>query len=44
RWNIIYNLVIETTYLLDSRFQDKTLSNDIMTTVSDFIKKFYSEN
>ncbi|CAG8695348.1 16712_t:CDS:2, partial [Racocetra fulgida] len=44
RWNIIYDPVIEIAYLLDSRFQGKNLSNDIMTIVSDFIEKFYPEN
>ncbi|CAG8445324.1 10092_t:CDS:2 [Scutellospora calospora] len=41
RWNIIYDPVIEIAYLLDSRFQGKSLANDIMTTVSDFIEKYY---
>ncbi|CAG8687555.1 8900_t:CDS:2, partial [Cetraspora pellucida] len=31
-------------YLLDSRFQGKTLADDIMTTVSDFIKEYYPKS
>ncbi|CAG8848648.1 35140_t:CDS:1, partial [Racocetra persica] len=43
RWNSMYNPIIEIAYLIDSKFQGETLANDIMTTVSDFIKKYYPE-
>ncbi|KAF0385584.1 zinc finger bed domain-containing protein 1-like [Gigaspora margarita] len=43
RWNSMYNPIIEIAYLIDSRFQGKTLANDIMTTVSDFVKRYYLE-
>ncbi|CAG8708297.1 4265_t:CDS:1, partial [Racocetra fulgida] len=39
----MYNPVIEIAYLIDSRFQGKTLNNDIMTTVSNFVQKHYPE-
>ncbi|CAG8451656.1 7327_t:CDS:2 [Scutellospora calospora] len=32
------------TYRINARFQSQSLANNIMTTVSDFVKKYYSES
>ncbi|CAG8846062.1 22347_t:CDS:2, partial [Gigaspora margarita] len=48
-WNEVQNLLVilkvlaEIAYLMDSRFQGKTLTNENMSTVSNFVEKYYPE-